>query len=123
MKLNQLSDNPGARKGRMRVGARHRLGQGQDRRARRQGPDRAHRRRINGFEGGQMPLHMRMPKRGFNNIFRRDYVVVNLGRLQTAVDAGKLDAGQTDRPATRWRRPGSLRPRRATASACSARAS
>ena len=49
---------------------------------------------IKGFEGGQMLLHMRMPKRGFNNIFRRDFVVVNLGQLQTAIDAGRIDAGQ-----------------------------
>jgi large subunit ribosomal protein L15 len=49
---------------------------------------------INGFEGGQMPIHRRLPKRGFTNIFRKDYVEVNLGRLQAAVDAGKLDAGK-----------------------------
>ena len=46
---------------------------------------------INGFEGGQMPLHMRMPKRGFNNIFAKDFTEVNLGRIQAAIDAGKLD--------------------------------
>jgi large subunit ribosomal protein L15 len=49
---------------------------------------------IKGFEGGQMPLHMRMPKRGFNNIFRRDFVVVNVGQLQIAIDAARIDAGQ-----------------------------
>ena len=49
---------------------------------------------IKGFEGGQMPLHMRLPKRGFNNIFRRDFVIVNLGRLQAAIDSGRLDAAQ-----------------------------
>ena len=49
---------------------------------------------VKGFEGGQMPLHRRLPKRGFKNIFRRDYVEVNLGRVQQAIDAGKLDAGQ-----------------------------
>jgi large subunit ribosomal protein L15 len=47
---------------------------------------------INGFEGGQMPLHMRIPKRGFNNIFAKDYAEVNLGLVQKAIDAGKLDA-------------------------------
>jgi large subunit ribosomal protein L15 len=47
---------------------------------------------INGFEGGQMPLHMRIPKRGFNNVFAKDYAEVNLGMIQKAVDAGKLDA-------------------------------
>jgi large subunit ribosomal protein L15 len=50
---------------------------------------------INGFEGGQMPLHMRLPKRGFNNIFAKDYAVVNLGMVQKAIDAGKLDAKST----------------------------
>ena len=48
---------------------------------------------INGYEGGQMPIHMRLPKRGFNNIFAKDYNEVSLGRVQTAIDAGKLDAG------------------------------
>jgi large subunit ribosomal protein L15 len=47
---------------------------------------------VNGFEGGQMPLHMRIPKRGFNNIFAKDYAEVNLGLVQKAIDAGKLDA-------------------------------
>ena len=47
-----------------------------------------------GFEGGQMPIHRRLPKRGFNNIFRKDFVEVNLGKLQAAIDAGKLDAGK-----------------------------
>ena len=46
------------------------------------------------FEGGQMPIHRRLPKRGFNNVFRKNYVEINLGRLQLAIDAGKLDAGQ-----------------------------
>ncbi|MGB2241600.1 MAG: 50S ribosomal protein L15, partial [Candidatus Puniceispirillaceae bacterium] len=47
-----------------------------------------------GFEGGQMPIHRRLPKRGFNNVFRKNYVEVNLGRLQAAIDVGKLDAGK-----------------------------
>src|SRR3546814_10808271 len=50
---------------------------------------------INGFEGGQMPLHMRLPKRGFNNIFAKDYAEVNLGAVQKALDAKKLDAKGT----------------------------
>jgi large subunit ribosomal protein L15 len=50
---------------------------------------------IKGFEGGQMPIHMRLPKRGFNNIFRKRYAEVNTGRLQIAIDAGKIDAGAT----------------------------
>jgi large subunit ribosomal protein L15 len=94
MKLNQLSDNAGARKSRMRVGRG--IGSGKGKTAGRGGKGQTARTgvAINGYEGGQMPLHRRLPKRGFNNIFRKDYVVVNLGRLQQAVDAGKLDAGK-----------------------------
>ena len=95
MKLNQLSDNAGARKGRMRIGRG--IGSGKGKTGGRGGKGQTARTgvHIKGFEGGQMPLHMRMPKRGFNNIFRRDFVVVNLGQLQAAIDAGRLDAGQT----------------------------
>ena len=93
MRLNQLSDNPGARKMRMRVGRG--IGSGKGKTAGRGGKGQTARTgvAINGFEGGQMPLHMRMPKRGFNNVHRLDYVEVNLGRLQEAIDAGKLEAG------------------------------
>ena len=49
---------------------------------------------VNGFEGGQMPIHRRLPKRGFNNPFRKEFVVVNLGQLQGFIDAGKIDAAQ-----------------------------
>ncbi|HUO99896.1 MAG TPA: 50S ribosomal protein L15 [Rhizomicrobium sp.] len=94
MKLNQLSDNAGSRKARMRVGRG--IGSGKGKTAGRGGKGQTARTgvHIKGFEGGQMPLHMRMPKRGFNNIFRRDFVEVNLGQLQTAIDAGRLDAAQ-----------------------------
>ena len=93
MRLNQLSDNPGARKMRMRVGRG--IGSGKGKTAGRGGKGQTARKgvAINGFEGGQMPLHMRMRKRGFNNVHRLDYVEVNLGRLQEAIDAGKLEAG------------------------------
>ena len=93
MRLNQLSDNPGARKMRMRVGRG--IGSGKGKTAGRGGKGQTARTgvAINGFEGGQMPLHMRMPKRGFNNVHRLDYVEVNLGRLQEAIDTGKLAAG------------------------------
>ena len=93
MRLNQLSDNPGARKMRMRVGRG--IGSGKGKTAGRGGKGQTARTgvAINGFEGGQMPLHMRMPKRGFNNVHRLAYVEVNLGRLQEAIDAGKLEAG------------------------------
>jgi large subunit ribosomal protein L15 len=94
MRLNQLSDNPGARKSRIRVGRG--IGSGKGKTSGRGGKGQTARTgvAINGFEGGQMPLHMRMPKRGFNNVHRLDFVEVNLGRLQEAVDAGRLDAGQ-----------------------------
>jgi len=93
MRLNQLSDNPGSRKMRMRVGRG--IGSGKGKTAGRGGKGQTARTgvAINGFEGGQMPLHMRMPKRGFNNVHRLNYVEVNLGRLQEAIDAGKLEGG------------------------------
>jgi large subunit ribosomal protein L15 len=95
MKLNQLSDNAGARKARLRIGRG--IGSGKGKTGGRGGKGQTARTgvHIKGFEGGQMPLHMRLPKRGFNNIFRRAFVVVNLGQLQAAIDAGRLDAGQT----------------------------
>jgi large subunit ribosomal protein L15 len=95
MKLNQLSDNQGSRKGRMRVGRG--IGSGKGKTAGRGGKGQTARTgvAINGFEGGQMPLHMRMPKRGFNNIHRLRYVEVNIGRLQQAIDAGRLEAKGT----------------------------
>ena len=77
---------------------------------------------INGFEGGQMPLYRRLPKRGFNNIFAKDFADVSLGRLQTAIDAGKLDAKADGRRPTRWSRPASSAASR-TACACWATAS
>jgi large subunit ribosomal protein L15 len=94
MRLNQLRDNQGARKGRMRVGRG--IGSGKGKTGGRGGKGQTARTGValNGYEGGQMPLHRRLPKRGFNNIFRLDYVEVNLGAVQKALDAGKLDAGK-----------------------------
>lgn len=94
MKLDEISDNPGARKKRMRVGRG--IGSGKGKTAGRgvKGQKARTGVAIKGFEGGQMPLHRRLPKRGFHNIFRLDYNEVSLGRIQTAIDAGKLDAGQ-----------------------------
>ncbi len=96
MKLNEINDNPGARKSRISRRPRYRLGQGQDGRPRRQGPEVAHGRRHQGrFEGGQMPLHRRLPKRGFTNIFALDFNEVGLGRIQVAIDApADSDAAQ-----------------------------
>jgi large subunit ribosomal protein L15 len=94
MKLNELSDNAGARKGRMRVGRGIGSGKGKTAGRGQKGAKARSGVSVNGFEGGQMPLHMRIPKRGFNNIFAKDFAQVNLGLVQKAIDAGKLDAGQ-----------------------------
>jgi large subunit ribosomal protein L15 len=95
MKLNQLRDNQGARKAPIRVGRG--IGSGKGKTGGRGGKGQTARTGValNGYEGGQMPLHRRLPKRGFNNIFRLEYVEVNLGAIQKAIDAGKLDAGKT----------------------------
>jgi large subunit ribosomal protein L15 len=92
MKLNGISDNPGSSKARIRVGRG--IGSGKGKQAGRGGKGQTARSgvRIKGFEGGQMPLHRRLPKRGFLPPSPRDLNEVNLGRIQTAVDAGKLDA-------------------------------
>ena len=94
MKLDEIRDNPGARKKRMRVGRG--IGSGKGKTAGRgvKGQKARTGVAIKGFEGGQMPLHRRLPKRGFHNIFRLDYNEVSLGKIQVAVDAGRLDASQ-----------------------------
>jgi len=91
MRLNTLADNRGARKKKKRVGRG--IGSGKGKTAGRgvKGQKARTGVALGGFEGGQMPLHRRMPKRGFHNIFRREYAVINLGRLQKAIEAGKLD--------------------------------
>ncbi|MFG1428309.1 50S ribosomal protein L15 [Roseixanthobacter glucoisosaccharinicivorans] len=95
MKLDEIRDNVGARKKRMRVGRG--IGSGKGKTAGRgvKGQKARTGVAIKGFEGGQMPLHRRLPKRGFNNIFALDFNEVSLGRMQTAIDAGKLDANAT----------------------------
>jgi len=93
MKLTDLRDNPGARKGRMRVGRGIGSGKGKTAGRGQKGQKARSGVAIKGFEGGQMPLHMRLPKRGFNNIFAKDFAEVNLGQVQKLVEAGKLDAG------------------------------
>jgi large subunit ribosomal protein L15 len=92
MKLNDIRDNAGARHRRMRVGRGIGSGKGKTAGRGQKGAKARSGVSINGFEGGQMPLHMRIPKRGFNNIFAKDYAEVNLGLIQKAIDAGKLDA-------------------------------
>ena len=95
MKLNEIADNPGARKARMRVGRG--IGSGKGKTAGRGVKGQKSRTgvAIKGFEGGQMPLHRRLPKRGFTNIFAREYNEVGLGKIQEAIDAGRLDASAT----------------------------
>ena len=92
MRLNEISDNKGARQARTRVGRG--AGSGKGTRAGR--GDKGQKSRsgvaIKGFEGGQMPIYRRLPKRGFNNPFGKDFNAVNIGRLQQAIDAKKLDA-------------------------------
>ncbi len=92
MKLNELRDNPGARKSRVRVGRGIGSGLGKTAGRGQKGQTSRSGVSIHGFEGGQMPLHMRLPKRGFNNPFRKDYAEVNIGQLQKLVDAGTLAA-------------------------------
>lgn len=94
MKLNQLSDRPGARKSRVRVGRGTGSGKGKTAGRGMKGQKSRSGVAINGFEGGQMPIHMRLPKRGFNKPNRLVFAEVNIGRLQRAVDAGKLDAAK-----------------------------
>ncbi len=96
MKLNEIKDNEGARKSRKRVargigsGSGKTAGRGQKGQKSRSGVA------VNGFEGGQMPIYRRLPKRGFKNPFAKEYAVVNLDTIQKAVDAGKLNANSID---------------------------
>ena len=94
MKLNGISDNPGSSQTRTRVGRG--IGSGKGKQSGRGGKGQTARSgvRIKGFEGGQMPLHRRLPKRGFNNPSASDINEVNIGRVQAAIDAGKLDAAK-----------------------------
>src|SRR2546421_9268984 len=95
MKLSDIADNAGSRKKRMRVGRG--IGSGKGKTAGRGGKGQTARSgvRIKGFEGGQMPLHRRLPKRGFNKPFALKLHEVNLDRVQQAIDAGKLDTNAT----------------------------
>ncbi|MBX9992344.1 MULTISPECIES: 50S ribosomal protein L15 [Phreatobacter] len=99
MKLTDMKDNAGATHRKMRVGRG--IGSGKGKTAGRgvKGQKSRSGVAIKGFEGGQMPLHRRLPKRGFNNIFRLSYVEVTLARIQRAIDSGKLQAGKVDEAA------------------------
>lgn len=92
MKLNEIRDNDGATHSRKRVGRGIGSGIGKTGGRGVKGQKSRSGVAIKGFEGGQMPLHRRLPKRGFNNIFAKDFNTVSVGRIQTAIDAGKLDA-------------------------------
>jgi large subunit ribosomal protein L15 len=92
MKLNEIRNNPGAHRHKHKVGRGSSSGLGKTSGRGVKGAKARTGTKVYGFEGGQMPLHMRMPKRGFNNIFRKDFAEVNLWRLEQAIAAGKLDA-------------------------------
>lgn len=92
MKLNDLRDKPGSVKARKRVGRGIGSGTGKTGGRGVKGQKSRSGVSINGFEGGQMPIYRRLPKRGFTNIFAKSFNVVSLGRIQAAIDAGKLDA-------------------------------
>ncbi|ODT02279.1 MAG: 50S ribosomal protein L15 [Mesorhizobium sp. SCN 65-20] len=95
MKLNDLRDNSGATHSRKRVGRGIGSGSGKTGGRGVKGQSSRSGVAINGFEGGQMPLYRRLPKRGFTNIFAKDFVTVSLARIQAAIDAKKLDAKET----------------------------
>jgi large subunit ribosomal protein L15 len=94
MKLHELHDNPGATKRKQRVGRGPGSGKGKTAGRGIKGQKSRSGVAINGYEGGQMPLYQRLPKRGFNKPNRKEYAVVNLGLIQKFVDSGKIDAGQ-----------------------------
>lgn len=93
MKLHELRDNPGATKSRKRIGRGPGSGTGKTGGRGIKGQKSRSGVAINAYEGGQMPLYQRLPKRGFNNINAKRYAVINLGILQKFIDAGKIDAG------------------------------
>lgn len=94
MKLNELRDNPGATKPRKRVGRGPGSGLGKTSGRGIKGQTSRSGVAINGYEGGQMPIYRRLPKRGFTNIFRKDFVVVNLDGIARFIEAGKIDASK-----------------------------
>jgi large subunit ribosomal protein L15 len=95
MKLNELSARPGSTKTKRRVGRGIGSGKGKTAGSGHKGQNSRSGVSLNGFEGGQMPFYRRMPKRGFTNIFRKEYEILNIGQLQKAVDDGQLDAKNT----------------------------
>jgi len=100
MKLNELRDNPGARLKSKRLGRGIGSGKGKTSGKGVKGQKAREGVALNGFEGGQLPIYRRLPKRGFHNPFRKVFAPVNLGRLNAAIDAGKIDASQPITEAT-----------------------
>ena len=96
MKLNELRDNEGATKNRIRVGRGIGSGKGKTCGRGQKGQKSRSGVAVNGFEGGQLPIYRRLPKRGFKNPFAKEFAVVNLDTIQKAVDAGKLNAAAID---------------------------
>ena len=94
MKLNELSDRPGALKNSKRLGRGMGSGKGKTSGRGHKGQKSRSGVALKGFEGGQMPLYRRLPKRGFKNLFRKRFWVINLGRLQKAIDEHKIDAAK-----------------------------
>lgn len=108
MKLNELRDNEGARKNRKRVGRGMGSGTGKTSGSGQKGQKARSGVSIKGFEGGQMPIYQRLPKRGFTNATRKNFVAVNVGRVQQAIDAKKLD-GKADVTAETLKAAGVIR--------------
>jgi large subunit ribosomal protein L15 len=100
MNLNELRDNPGSRLKSKRLGRGIGSGKGKTSGKGVKGQKAREGVALNGFEGGQLPIYRRLPKRGFRNIFRKEYAPVNVGALDAAITAGKIDAGQPITEAT-----------------------
>ena len=100
MNLNELRDNPGSRLKSKRLGRGIGSGKGKTSGKGVKGQKAREGVALNGFEGGQLPIYRRLPKRGFHNLFRKEYAPVNLGTLDAAIAAGKLDASQPITEAT-----------------------
>ena len=94
MRLNELSDNPGATRKKMRIARGPGSGKGKMGGRGIKGYKSRSGSVVKGFEGGQMPVHRRLPKRGFNNPFAKEFAVVNLGAIQKFIDAGRIDTGE-----------------------------
>ena len=118
MKLNELRDNPGSRLKSKRLGRGIGSGKGKTSGKGVKGQKAREGVALNGFEGGQLPIYRRLPKRGFKNLFRKEYAPVNLGALAKAIEAGRIDAGPADHRGRRCARPAWCAAARSPACAC-----